>query len=362
MTRTCVLRFFFTAILVQLVLQSGASAQEFRGLKTKIKAVLDEQGVPGASVAIVVKDRIVWAEGIGTAEAGSKRPVTAMTLFQAASISKPVAAIGALRLVEDGKLDLDKPIAGFLKSVEIEGTKSVSLRQLLSHTSGLAVHGFAGYEGGTPFPDLKQVLLGSPPANSSAIQPATEAGKFKYSGGGYCVVQQLVQDVSGTAFPEAMNALVLQPLRMKDSTYAQPLTGEPLERAAAGHNASSGIIGGKRNVYPEMAAAGLWTTASDLARFAIAVQQSYAGEKDSFLQQPTATQMLTAQVEGGPGLGLFVTGDTTSGAFEHGGVNNGFKANLVATKRPGSVLVIMTNSDNGNKVYGAIQDLIRKSR
>lgn len=354
---------FQTLVFCLLILvSSAANAQEFPNLKAEIKKVLERQHVPGASVAIAINDHVVWAEGIGISDLDSKQEVTRDTLFQAASISKPVASAGALKLVDDGKLDLDKIVSEFLLSWKIKGGSSITLRQLLSHSSGLAVHGFAGYREGEPIPTLAQILSGSPPANSPPIQPASKQGRFQYSGGGYCVVQQIVEDANGMEFSNAMSSMVLLPLDMTNSTFAYPLPNDFMRRTAAGHDASARGIPGKRNVYPEKAAAGLWTTASDLAKFAIAIQQSNAGREKSFLSKNTVTQMLTPQSVGGPGLGLFVEGDDRSGTFEHGGVNNGFTSLLRATKSPGAVLVIMTNSDNGGKVFGEIEQLVRESK
>lgn len=342
-----------------ILVSSAAKAQDFRNLKAKIEEVLERQRVPGASVAIAINDQVVWAEGIGVSDMESKQEVTRNTLFQAASISKPVASACALKLVDDGKLDLDKPVSRFLTSEKIKGASSITLRQLLSHSSGLAVHGFAGYREGEPIPTLAQILSGSPPANSQPIQPWSKQGRFQYSGGGFCVVQQIVEDTTDKEFSNAMNSIVLLPLEMTNSTFAYPLQNEFIERAAAGHDRLARVIPGKRNVYPEKAAAGLWTTASDLAKFAIAIQQSNVGRENSFLSKKTTTQMLTAQTVGGPGLGLFVGGNERSETFEHGGANNGFRSLLRATKSPGTVLVIMTNSDNGGKVFGEIEELVR---
>ena len=355
------LQLFVFSVLI-LLCRLAPAVQETRELRTRIQAVLDRHGVPGASVAVVVRDKIVWSEGIGVADVETKQPVDKGTLFQAASISKPICAAGALRMVDEGKLDLDKPVSDFSKSNESKWAREVTLRQLLSHSSGLAVHGFAGYQVGHPIPNLLQILSGTPPANSNPILPFSKPGVFKYSGGGYCVVQQLVEDAAGKEFSEAMNSIVLSPLKMTQSTFTYPLPKELSERVATGHDTISTAIPGRHNVYPEKAAAGLWTTASDLAKFAIAIQQSHSGAKKSFLRQGTAKQMLTAQSEGGPGLGLFMQGDSKSGTFEHGGVNSGFQAQLFATKNPGNVIVIMTNSDNGSKAFGEIIGLFHRSK
>lgn len=337
----------------------AASAQNFSDLKANIATVLENNAVPGVSVAIVVGDKIAWAEGIGLAEAGSKREVKADTLFQATALSKPVVALGVLRLVQDGVLELDTPVKKYVKSAQVPGQNVVTLRQLLSHTSGLSGEGFAGYEAGQPTPTLAKIFMGERPANSGPIVlEGTPGAKYKYSGGGYCVVQQVLIMTGKKPFPDTMQNVVLTPLAMKDSTYQQLLPAKLKSRAATAHNEAGKPVAGKWHVYPEMAAAGLWTTPSDLARFVIAVQGSFAGKPGAFLKQELARDMLKAQIENGPGLGLFVAGDDESGRFSFTGINHGFRCSLLATKKPGTAVIIMTNSDNGDKLYEPIQELV----
>lgn len=340
-----------------------SNAQDLRKLESEIAGVLTTHGVPGASVAVIVGDRMVWTAGIGVAESGSDRPVQSDTLFQAASISKPVAALGALRLVESAKLTLDAPVGKYLGAPTLLARDAITLRQLLSHTSGLSVRGFHGYPRGRPVPTLEQILLGQAPANSAPVVLDGRPGaQYRYSGGGYTVLQQVMIDVTGEPFPRAMAALVLSPLEMKDSTYEQPLPENLASKAATGHDSKSRPIGGRWNTYPEMAAAGLWTTAPDLGRYILAVQKAYSGQGGASIGQATAREMLRPQfVDSGlgpaaPGLGLFV--NDAKGRFSHGGRNNGYKCRIVATTFIGHGLVIMTNSDNGDKVYAAIEQLI----
>jgi CubicO group peptidase (beta-lactamase class C family) len=353
----------FFLLLVALVAAQlhpvTSAAQDLQKLESDIAAVLDSHGVPGASVAVVRGDRIVWAQGFGVKERGSAQRVTPDTLFAVASVSKPVAALGALRLVEQGKLALDTPVAKYLKTATFPAATEVTLRQLLSHTAGLSVRGFRGYPRGAPIPSLAQILAGEPPANSPAVVLEGRPGaQFKYSGGGYCVVQQLVIDAGGGDFARAMSTLVLAPIGMTHSTFEQPLPEDLASKAASGHDSNSQPIPGKWNVYPELAAAGLWTTAPDLARYILAIQHSYAGDHGALIARNTAREMLRAQSEGGPGLGLYVSGEGAGGEFSHGGSNRGYRARLVASKSIGKGVVVLTNSDNGSKVHEPIQRLI----
>jgi CubicO group peptidase (beta-lactamase class C family) len=207
---------------------------------------------PGASIAVIDGDRIAWAKGYGKTAAGAGA-VTATTLFLAGSISKPVAALGALSLVERKKLALDEDVNTRLETWKIPASNltakdPVTLRMLLSHSGGLTVHGFPGYEVGKPVPSLTQILNGEPPANTSAIRVDIRPGeRFRYSGGGYTVMQQLLIDVSGQPFDTFMASAVLRPLDMRDSTYSQALPAPLARRVATGHYAGGQAVTGNHH-------------------------------------------------------------------------------------------------------------------
>ncbi|MGA9773039.1 MAG: serine hydrolase [Blastocatellia bacterium] len=315
--------------------------------------------VPGVSVAVINNGAIEWARGYGVREAGTKNPVTEETLFQAASISKPVAAMGALRLVADGKLDLDEDVNKKLTSWKVpenEFTKEqkVTLRRLLSHTAGMTVHGFRGYATDEPVPTILQLLNGEKPANSAAVRVDVVPGSlWRYSGGGISVAQLLMTDVTSKQFPQFMQEAVLSKIGMTHSTYQQPLPKELLEKAAAGHRESGEVIKGHRHTYPEMAAAGLWTTPSDLARFAIEIQKSRAGKSNKVLSTEIINQMLTVQ-KGDYGLGIGIGGAGKTLTFAHGGSNEGFRCMLFAYAETGQGAVVMTNGDTGSQLADEI--------
>jgi CubicO group peptidase (beta-lactamase class C family) len=289
---------------------------------------------PGISIAVIDKGRIQWARGYGLRESGGSEAVTPETLFQAASISKPVAAVAALRLAQQGKLDIDEDVNRKLSSWELPkneftSEKKVTLRGLLSHSAGLTVHGFAGYASDTTVPTLLQVLDGVTPANSKPIRVDIAPGtKYRYAGGGYVVLQQLLMDVTGKQSPPFMQATVLKRIGITSSTYEQPLPKERWSQAAIGHRSDGEKVKGNWHTYPEMAAAGLWTTPRDLARFAIEIQRSLAGKSNRILSQKTARQMLNPQV-GGWGLGFGLPGKGPSARFSHGVANEGYRCLLV---------------------------------
>lgn len=313
--------------------------------------------VPGVSIAVIHAGKIEWARGFGVTRLGGP-PVTPHTLFQAASISKPITALAVLRLVEMGKLDLDADLNRYLKSWKIPSNSftdghPVTLRELLTHTAGMTVHGFPGYASDSPLPTLIQILNGQPPANSPAIRVDATPGKsWRYSGGGYVVIQQLLEDVTGKPFDQLMQETVLDPIGMSDSTYEQPLPPSRLAAVAMPYRSSGTPVKGGPHVYPERAPAGLWTTPSDLARYAIEVQGALSGSSHHVLSAEMARAMLTPGMNQ-QGLGPHVGGSTTQHYFDHGGANEGYRCNLVAYDK-GDGAAVMTNSDNGGPLTGEI--------
>ena len=189
---------------------------------------MEHYGVPGVSLAVIENGEIAWSKSYGTVDKESGNPVTEKTLFQAASISKPVSAYAALRLVEEGKIDLTQDVNSQLQSWkvpdnEFTSEKKVTVKNLLNHSAGITVHGFLGYSPGLEVPTLTQVLNGEPPANSQpAVVDKTPEESFRYSGGGYNIVQQLMIDIEGKTYPEIMKEKVLDPLDMNLSSFNQP--------------------------------------------------------------------------------------------------------------------------------------------
>jgi CubicO group peptidase (beta-lactamase class C family) len=315
-----------------------------------IEERMEHYGVPGVGIAVIHDDHVAWFKTYGVSDRETGAPVKSDTLFQAGSVSKPVAAFGALKMVADGKLSLNGNVNDMLKSWKLPDNeftkeKEVNLTHLLSHTGGLTVHGFPGYAVGESVPSLTQVLDGSGPANTDAIRVDTEPGsQWRYSGGGYTIAQQLMIDVTGKTFPELTKELVLEPLGMRRSTYQQPLPPELLKHAAAGYLPDKSAVEGKRHTYPEMAAAGLWTTAEELALFAIEVQQALRG-KGKVLSKEMARKMVE-EVDQGYGHGFGIERRDDDVYFTHGGWDAGFCANLRAHRDRGYGVAVMINSNH----------------
>lgn len=353
---------FTLQVLAQEPAQNSSVAERIKqveeGLHTTLgTSLLDRMKlfkVPGVSIAVINDGRLEWARGYGVLEAGKDQPVDAATKFQAASISKPVAALAALRLVQDGVLALDedvndKLVSWRVPSSEFTAEQKVTLRRLLSHTAGTTIHGFQGYAKKERVPTLLQILDGVAPSNSGSvvvdIVPGTD---FRYSGGGYLVLQQLIMDTTGAPFPTLMRKLVLDPLGMENSSYEQPIERRFLGDVAVGHQGNGHPLPGKWNTYPEMAAAGLWTTPSDLARFALELQRSLHGDSNRILTTANTTQMLTHS--GDYALGIEALGRGQAARFGHGGSNEGYRARFICFRNVGQGAVILTNSENGDKV------------
>ncbi|HEY0701716.1 MAG TPA: serine hydrolase [Candidatus Acidoferrales bacterium] len=317
---------------------------------------------PGLSLAVVDHFQIVYTKAYGVVATGSTDPVTPTTLFQAGSISKPVAATGALWLVEHGKLSLDEDVNKKLLTWKVPDndftkTEKVTLRRILSHTAGLTVHGFGGYPVGDPIPTIPQVLNGEKPANSPAVRVEFVPGsKVQYSGGGVTIEQQLVIDVTQKPFPEFMKQVVLDKIGMTNSTYEQPIPAALAPRTATGTYADGTPVKGRWHIYPEMAAAGLWTTPTDLAKFGIEIAASKNGKSNKVLSESMTRQMLSPQLENA-GLGFFFAPHNTN-QFAHGGADEGFQSMLVMLGDEGQGVAVMANSDNGVTVANYLIDAI----
>lgn len=330
-----------------------------------IAARLARYRVPGVSVAVINAGVVEWARGYGVQEAGGGVRVTQETVFQAASVSKSVTAMAALRLVQDGRASLDEDVNQRLTSWKLPASphtrsRPVTLRGLLSHSAGIGVHGFGGYASNATLPSPHEVLDGRGAARSLPIRCEAPPGqRSAYSGGGYVIAQQLISDVTGEPFADSMEDLVLTPLGMTHSTFDQPLPAAFWPHAAAGHGADGVEIPGRWRVYPELAAAGLWTTPSDLARVVIEIQTAFTGHQGRVLGQPIAAQMLTHQLPPATaGLGVFVTGRGQGMRFGHNGLNAGYRALIAGVAHTGQGAVIMSNGDGGDRLDEELMRLI----
>jgi CubicO group peptidase (beta-lactamase class C family) len=313
--------------------------------------------IPGLSVAVFADGEITWASGYGMNRAGANDAVTSDTIFQAASISKHVTALAVLRLVQDGTLGLDGDVNRSLTSWQIPANGDwqprITLRQLLGHTAGLVSNWYPGYLRGAPTPTLLQTLNGDPPANTPPVHAVALPGTInRYSGSHYSVVQQLLVDVTGQPFPGLMRDLVLTPLAMSNSDFDQTYPDRRTDTTAHGHYVSGEPIGNGWQLLPEMAAAGLWTTPSDLAKIAMEIINAFHGRPTAFLSKEMVDQLLTPQIFDGYGLGTVLMPEHEgSRRFGHGGGNVGYECLTTAYLELGTGVVMMTNSEAGSTIF-----------
>lgn len=327
---------------------------------TDMLSFMRDESIPGASVAVIDQGQVAWAQHYGVKRAGAADPVTLETRFQAASISKVVAALAALSLVQAGKLGLDEDIRGYQTTWRIPAHNGwqprVTLRQLLSHSGGVTVDGFPGYSHGAPIPSLRQVLDGESPANTPPILVDTLPGlHFRYSGGGFTILQQLLEDVTGQPFWQVAEERVLQPLGMTHTTYQFPLGKAWAADCAHGHRADGQPISGGWHTYPESAAAGMWTTPLDLAQMLLEIEATLRGEGGRVISRALMEEMTKPQIRlrgiglaGWEGLSLFLSEEEDGWYCGHGGSNEGYRAQFIIRKGRGQAAVIMTNADSGD--------------
>jgi CubicO group peptidase (beta-lactamase class C family) len=337
------------------------SAWSQRGQRATLAERMAFYCTPGLSVAVINRGELEWARGYGVLEAGKPQPVTADSIFQACSISKHVAMLGALRLVQEGQLDLDEDINRYLTTWKLPPNGAwqprVTLRQLLGHTAGLTQNWYRGFRRGAATPTLLQVLEGQPPANTPPVRCALLPGsEFRYSGSHYLVLQQLMSDRTRTEFPELMQALVFEPLGMWHSSYDQTYPETRPNSTAVGHYLGGEPVHGQWRVIPEWAGAGLWTTAADLAQIACEIQRAHRGQPSRLLRKDVVDEALRPY--GSPptyALGLQLDSTGATQRFGHGGDNIGYKCLTTAYVEQGYGAVVLTNGDDGMWV---VQELL----
>ena len=318
---------------------------------------MQRYAVPGVSIAVVDGGRIAWARGFGVTTAGGAELVTPTTAFPGSSISKAITATATLRLVDEGRLALDTDVNTYLRSWkvpenEFTASQKVTLRRLLSHGAGTNVHAWKSYALGDAVPTLPQILDGVPPANTDPIRVEAVPGTaFRYSGGGVEIEQLALQDVTGEAFEALMQRLVLAPLGMRDSRFAARLPPALRGHSATAHDGEGVPIADR--VHPELAADGLWTTPSDLLRWAIDIAAARAGKSSHLLKPATASAMLTVQ-QAPAGLGPFLHGNGRTLRFGHEGSDDGYHSEVVYFPESGQGAAIMTNGAGGQLIIREI--------
>ena len=311
--------------------------------------------VPAVSVAVIENNTLVWAKAYGTASKSESKLVDINTLFQAASISKSVNSLAIMKLVENNKLDLTKDIRSYLNTwtlPENEFSKNniITIKNLLSHTAGISVHGYRGYLREDEIPTINEMLDGRLPANNDPIKPILKPNqKLQYSGGGTLITRKIIEDNINSDYRKLVSSSILQPLHMRRSTFYAPFETQEKNFASA-HNKDGKEIQGKYHVYPEYAPDGLWTTAADLSKVIIEIQKSLKGENNSLLSQKLAVEMTTPVKDNGA-LGVYIREFGGDKYFYHTGSNEGYGCVYIGGISNGRGVVVLTNSDNGEALY-----------
>ncbi len=352
----------------QTRIEQGLPDPDIDVSELSIDELLERFNVPGVSIAVIRDFDIHWAKGYGIADVESGSAVNTETLFQAASISKPVNAMALLKAAEEGRFTMDEDVNKLLSSWQIpesEHTESafVTPRMLASHTSGLGDGlGFPGYEPEVALPSLPQIFDGAEQSNVGVVRMARPPmTAFHYSGGGVTILQQLLLDTYDMPYAELLQDMVLEPIGMSSSTFQQPLPADRDRNAARAHGISGAAMGPKWHVYPELAAAGLWTTSTDLAKFAIEVQLSYQNHSNKVLTQASISEMLSPVGVGPFAVGFSLSKRGEGWYFDHGGSNWGFQAQLTAHKVNGYGYAIMTNGFMGGQLIAELSRRIEAS-
>ena len=349
---------------MSIILELIESKKHFDGVNLVER--MDECRTPAISIAIIEKYEICETYVHGVKQRGKEEKVTEDTLFQAASISKPVFAVAVMRLMERGIFDIDMDISDYLSGYAVptfdNQKHNITLRQILSHHAGLNLRGFAGYQQEQEIPTIEQILAGVFPSNHLKLKLMKKPGtEFMYSGGGYVLAQKIMTDTCKLDFNDLMYDLVLSPFFMTHSNFSQPLSKEKINTAAFGYDIHNLQLPGGFNIMPELSAAGLWTTPLDLARFGIEIMKALKGE-NKLLDKNTADLLITKAYENSPyGLGFEVEESKKGLIFGHNGSNIGYKSRMLFCPNDGSGIVMMQNSDIGwnilNEVINAFKDI-----
>jgi len=316
-----------------------------------MSAYADALDVPAAGMA-------VFRDGVLVHQAFKGDSIGPDSVFQGASFAKAVASATIATLAMREGIGLDDDVTPHITSFDLsqlDGYQApVTLRQLLSHTSRADVGGYQGYPQSEDLPTNVEVILGSERSNSERVSFSRPAGSWYYSGGGYQIAQAFAEDVSGVPFGQLAQEMVLDPVGMSRSAMTQSFDPE-LNTAltpVAGVEKSGPVVGGWHS-YPEIATAGLWTTAEDYGKFVLAIMSAADGEADVGIHPRVAREMLTVAGHPNPirgyglGLGILMNEDGSVQSFEHHGRNVGYTVSFSAFPKEHAVSVVVTNHPNG---------------
>jgi CubicO group peptidase (beta-lactamase class C family) len=318
--------------------------------------------VAGLTVAVIDNYQIVWAKAYGYADKKEGRKVTTNTMFEPGSISKSLNAVGILQLAQQGKLDLYQDINQYLVNWKfpydtVSHGKKITTAQLLSHSAGLGVHGFPGYQRDSAIASVTDILDGRAPSNTEAVRSVTEPGKeFRYSGGGILITQQMLTDLTKQRYEQYMYEHVLRPLGMTNSSYNQPPAVSQQKNLATGYKTNGNEVPGKYFIYPEKAAAGLWTTPTDICKYIVEMQLAYQGKSSKVLNQEMVKLHVTPY-KNDLAMGTYIQNRNGEIYFDHTASNEGFTGVFIGGITNGKGAAVFVNSDDGTVAFELINSI-----
>jgi CubicO group peptidase (beta-lactamase class C family) len=318
-----------------------------------VEARMFEHKVPAFSGAVIRNGKLDWSAAWGALETGGTR-AGCDSLFQAGSLAKPVTLLAALRMQQQGAVDLDKDIATYLASYTLPAgaqtdANPVTLRNLFTHTSGITPGGYEGYAQEQPIPTDVQTVRAEAPANSRKVEVLEAPGEsLVYSGGGYSVAEIALQDTLKQPFEQLMQQWLLTPVGMRQADFTVPLPAASHAHTARGHRADGSVVPGGWHHHPEQAAAGLWATASDMAAFLIELHKGYVGTSKVFTQ--ASIRELMANPIDRHAYGFRLIGEGEDMFLTHYGGTVGYRAGMTLNLRTGDGAVYLANADNGSNL------------
>jgi CubicO group peptidase (beta-lactamase class C family) len=333
-------------------------------LGAKTARLLDTYAVPGAAIAVVEDGQVKWVGAFGLADIAQQTGISEQTVFQVASVSKSVAALAVMKLVEDGKIHLEDPAEHYLTRWRLPesafDSQEVTIRRLLSHSAGLTLHGYPGYHPQTELPTLEASLSGTGLATPGVTLADQPGAAFRYSGGGFTLLELIVEEVTGMRFADYADTEILLPLGMNNSSFEW----RPHLQANTAQAYDKDLNVLPNYLFTEKAAAGLYSTIGDLSRFMIAEYDSYRGQ--GLLSRQTMADIYRPVIEVGgrssfvyqhSGLGHFINA-TPHGTIlvTHDGGNEGWRSNFTLIPETGHGIVILTNGNNGHYLISEVLD------
>lgn len=341
------------ALLISIVWFLTCEASEVMG-KTDLNAILQriytESSIPGMSVSIV-QDNKTDNYVFGYTNCSDSKKIDLHTQFQAGSISKVFAALAIILLNEEKKINLHEDIRPYIDKIDFDVNEKITVAQLVSMTAGLNVESFQGYEQDVPLPSLREIISGHAPANNTRVELVAKPGsKYLYSGGGYTILELLIETLSGQTYINFVKENILEKVDMNDTTFLMQKNSE-INNIACGTDANDNKIASGWKLYPQLAAAGIWTTPNDLANLATNIIASYKNSPHGLFSSTSINHILKRQINSTYGLGFHISECEHALCIDKAGATEGYRSIMLVYPELGNAIIVMTNSSKGTAVF-----------